>query len=135
MSNPVREPFDHPYDQVMREGWEAVGNDAQDREAGLYSNSRLVWPLAIGDSIARIQIAALGKTALSLIEDLEWSDDSSIDTTGMPCCPACSGIKTADDLTQSAPGYGHTHDCKLGALCRKIRFLKSYDGPGASIKG
>jgi hypothetical protein len=129
MSNPVRKPFDHPYDQVMKEGWEAAGNDAQGREAGLYSNGRLVWPLDIGDSIARIQIAALGKTALSLMEELEWMD----------VCPVCAGVRDAHVLRSLAQGHGrvlgHTDDCKLGALCNKIRFLKSNDGPGASIKG
>jgi len=91
--------------------WEAVGNAASSgRDPGLYINGRSVAFNHVGDRLSFAHVAALGKDALSLMVQREFS---ATDSDGFSCCQECRHRKVSPPK--------HTSSCASGALCARYR--------------
>ena len=99
---------------------ESIGNgDPSGRTPGLYVGGRRIWG-DVGDPIEWYQIAALGKDALTVLLEKEFS--VRVEGGGM-CCPEC-GVRRHE---RGAEHSEHQLHCASGAICQRVRNTRVRD--------
>lgn len=112
-------------DEVIAESWWTDGDrvvvqTGPDLEVGGTECAADFPSGARGIGATRAAVSVLGKRALVLVLEHEWS--------AAHVCPGCDGVRPGM-LRKGHPAEGHQIGCAWGALCDEVRKMRGVDSP------